>query len=152
MDQFECVKKQRNYFDQNEISSLCSDYCPLECSINKQLSLIVNWIAIQKYNIGDSVQYTFTTNFAKYPSDYYFERLNTNAQFVLNTQSPPLYMYNATSRVFVNATDEYIAEVTGNNSNTGIQDSMLILNVFYDDLRTIVINELAAIELETLMG
>ena len=92
----ECINKVFEEFFARDVFEICAPHCPLECN---------------------TLTYTVSTSFSKFPNYYYYTQLINNPKII--SKFPAGY----------------------NITYDDIQNSVVAFNVFYDDLKYTVITE-----------
>ena len=127
-----CAINERSSLDRLDIGKLCNKHCPEEC---------------------DSLTYIKTVSSAYYPSYYYSN--------ILRIQPNLVEKFNPVYRFIPNKIKEDSSESSeelNNNfikkipTNQEIRESVLMISVYYDELKYLFVSESPAITVDTLMG
>ncbi|CAF1004817.1 unnamed protein product [Brachionus calyciflorus] len=107
MDEINCIDKVRNELDTRDLSIDCDHECPVDCN---------------------KIDYEISTNFADYPSEYYFHTIENQPNL---------------SNKFKNF---------GNLTYSNFKQSVILLNVFYKDLAYSFLQEIPSMHFADAIG
>ncbi|CAF0821207.1 unnamed protein product [Brachionus calyciflorus] len=147
-----CVKSNRDHFDHLNIAEICDKHCPYEC---------------------DSLVFMTTVSTASYPTDYYANLLMSQDNIIRkfnpkNVFVPEILEQNekvseedsseeenendyVVTRVF-NTISNQTVEIKKKPTDIEIKESILMLSIYYDDLRYLYVKESPSMSFDTLMG
>jgi hypothetical protein len=123
-----CAKNVTDSYETLDIRSTCDKYCPLEC---------------------DSNLYTSSISTAYYPTNYYSDILRTQTNLQVKFTSGQSNTFSPSSQTF---SGRRRRAASPSISTSMIQQSVLSLGVYFEDLRYIYIEENAAITLDMFVG
>ncbi|RNA17960.1 acid-sensing ion channel 1-like [Brachionus plicatilis] len=134
-----CTQHQIDLLDRQDIGKLCDAYCPDEC---------------------DSLTYTKTVSSAYYPSVYYSNILQTQPNLVKKFNPENVFTPEEINDDSSEESDETDAKnllptqqiLEKIPTKEEIRESVLMISVYYDDLKYLYVSESQAITFETLMG
>lgn len=132
-----CAMNERNVLDRLDIRNLCNKFCPDEC---------------------DSLTYIKTVSSAFYPSFYYSNVLKLQPN-LLEKFNPVNKFLPHNIKVDQTKSSEELNKNYGKKrgfekipTNQEIRESVLMISVYYDDLKYLFVSESPAITIDTLMG
>lgn len=139
-----CTKNERDILDRLDIGDLCDKYCPDEC---------------------DSLEYVKTVSSAYYPSFYYSNILQTQPNVIKKFNPENFFSpeQNEEEEEREESSEESYEKTNKNAllnnlvfekipTKEEIRESILMISVYYDDLKYFFVSESPAITFDTLMG
>ncbi|RNA31126.1 FMRFamide-activated amiloride-sensitive sodium channel isoform X1, partial [Brachionus plicatilis] len=167
MDSLKCVKDQRDFFDSNKnIHEVCGKFCPNDCDQMVYSTAISQSIYPTDYyasvlqnqdNLIDrfnpSYVYSASNNRRKRSIAGSDSLVKTNSTNHINASNSQILSYSSTTLSTEKLKESSSTTESGTRPDLAdLASSMLMISVFYDNLRITQIRELPAINFETMLG
>ena len=123
-----CGKKQR---DELNKQNSCDKHCPLEC---------------------DSTVYSTSVSSAKYPTTYYWDVIKYQQNLITMSTSKNKFVPGENPTQSPNQTSALLPPPPPPFVDSNLSESILMLSIYFDELRYSLIEEEPAIDFLTLLG